>query len=87
MRDYFFGNNEPKRIRNSLAHLVFGPGDVVARMADLIFNQAYKLQGFGRANVQELIGWLSPDDLPSINGRTTKVLRYFGFNVRQLSSK
>lgn len=87
LREYFLGNNEPQRIRSSLAHLVFGQGDVVARMGDLIFNQAYKLQGFGRANVQELIGWLNQDDLPSINGRTTKVLRYFGFDIRQLSSK
>jgi hypothetical protein len=87
LREYFFGNNEPERIRTSLAHLIFGQGDVVARMAELIFNPAYKLQGFGRANVQELVGWLNEDDLPAINGRTTKVLRYFGFEVRQLSSK
>jgi len=87
LREFFLGRNEPHRIRKSLAHLVFGHGDVVVRMADLLFNPTYKLQGFGRANVQELIGWLGQDDLPSINGRTTKVLRYFGFEVLQLSSK
>ena len=53
-------------------------------MADLIFSGDYKLNEFGQANVQELVRWVSEDDLPVINGRTTKVLRYFGFEVHQL---
>ena len=33
------------------------------------------------------MGWTPPNttDLPVINGRTTKVLRYFGLDVRQLA--
>ncbi|OOI06655.1 hypothetical protein BIW16_03155 [Vibrio sp. OULL4] len=31
------------------------------------------------------IGWINKENLPVINGRTTKVLRYFGFDVKQLS--
>lgn len=80
----FLAANTPERIRESLAHLVFGPGDVVARMADLIFDVKWKLGEFGRANVQELVGWRNKEDLPVINGRTTMVLRYFGSKVRQV---
>jgi hypothetical protein len=54
-------------------------------VAALIFNPAYKLNEFGRPNVQELIGWINREELPVVNGRTTKVLRYFGFDVQQLS--
>lgn len=59
-------------------------GDIVKRMSDLIFCSDYKLNIFGQANVQELIGWINRENLPVVNGRTTKVLRYFGFDVRQL---
>ncbi len=76
--------NDPKRTRETLAYLVYGDGDIVERMANTIFDPRYKLNEFGQANVQELVGWCNREDLPIINGRTTKVLRYFGSKVRQL---
>jgi hypothetical protein len=76
--------NDPKRTRETLAYLVYGPGDIVQRMADAIYDPRYKLNEFGQANVQELVGWRNREELPIINGRTTKVLRYFGSKVRQL---
>jgi hypothetical protein len=51
------------------------------RYFDQHFN---KLEQFGTANVQELVGWDNKEDFPVINGRTTKVLRYFGLDVRQM---
>ncbi|WP_398494312.1 phospholipase D-like domain-containing protein [Variovorax sp.] len=78
--------NDPMKTRNSLAYLVFGPGDVVERMANMLDeNQIYKLNSFGKANVQELIGWCNREELPVINGRTTKVLRFFGSKVVQVA--
>jgi hypothetical protein len=76
--------NTPERTRETLAYLVYGEGDVVERMANAIYSERYKLNSFGQANVQELIGWCSREELPIINGRTTKVLRYFGSKVRPL---
>jgi PLD-like domain len=84
LRATFFETNEGARIRRSLAHLVFDAGDPIERMAALIFNPIYKLNHFGQANVQELIGW-THDELPVINGRTTKILRYYGFEIEQLA--
>lgn len=81
----FLAANPPKRIRESLAYLVFGDGDVIERMANMIYSDAYKLAEFGQSNVQELIGWRNKEDLPVINGRTTKILRFFGSKVRQLA--
>ena len=76
--------NDPKRTRETLAYIVHGDGDIVQRMSNAIFDPRWKLNEFGRANVQELIGWRNREELPIINGRTTKVLRFFGSKVRQL---
>lgn len=84
LRKAFLGSNVPDRIRRSLAYVVHGKDDVVQRMANAIYQAEYKLNVFGQANVQELVGWHNKEDLPVVNGRTTKILRYFGFDVRQL---
>jgi hypothetical protein len=77
--------NDPIRTRTTLTYLVHGKGDLEERMANAIYSPEYKLNEFGRANVQELVGWLNREERPVINGRTTKVLRYFGSKVRQLA--
>ena len=84
LRRDFLASNDPQHLRSSLVHLVHGEGDLVRRMADLVYPSQYKLGTFGRANVQELVGWQNNLELPVVNGRTTKVLRFFGFDVRQL---
>lgn len=84
LKRVFAKQNELQSVRISLSHLVFGETDVVKRMSDLIYNPDFKLNEFGQSNVQELVGWINNGNLPVINGRTTKVLRYFGFNIRQL---
>lgn len=84
LKKEFLRSNELDRIKKSFKHLLYGEGDAVKRMSDCLFDEEYKLNEFGQANVQELLGWISKEELPVINGRTTKVLRYFGFNVRQL---
>jgi HKD family nuclease len=81
----FLSANPPKRVRESLAYLVFGDGEVIERMANMIYSEDYKLAEFGQSNVQELIGWRNKEELPVINGRTTKILRFFGSKVRQIA--
>jgi HKD family nuclease len=80
----FRSGNELDHVKYSIKHLLYGKGDIVKRMADLIYDSSYKLNEFGQSNVQELVGWINKEELPVINGRTTKVLRYYGFDVRQL---
>lgn len=87
LREDLFKKNDSKHIRDSLVYLVFGKDDVVKRMVNLIYDADYKINCFGRSNVQELVGWCNTEELPVINSRTTKVLKYFGFDVRQLSDK
>jgi hypothetical protein len=84
LKAQFLVSNDIDDIKKSLSHLLYGKGEVISRMSDCLFDDNYKLNEFGQANVQELIGWISKENLPVINGRTTKVLRYLGFDVRQL---
>lgn len=84
LKTKFLRSNDINDIKKSLTHLLYGKGEIVSRMSDCLFDDRYKLNEFGQSNVQELIGWVSKENLPVINGRTTKVLRYFGFDIRQL---
>ena len=84
LRSKFLETNRIEDVRRSIKHLLYGQGDPVRRMSDCCFSDEYKLSQFGQANVQELIGWMSKESLPVINGRTTKVLRYLGFDVKQI---
>ena len=84
LMDAFRTSNDIDSIKKSITYLLYGQGDVVERMANLIYDRRYKINEFGQSNVQELVGWINREDLPVINGRTTKILRYYGFNVRQL---
>jgi hypothetical protein len=83
-RDFLTGNDS-KHIRSSLGYLVFGRERSEIRMANLIFNPDFKLKLFGKSAVQEMVGWLNKEEIPVVNGRTTKVLEYFGFRVQQIS--
>lgn len=80
----FFELNDPKTVRERLAYLLYGEGDTIQRIANMIFNNDYRLHDFGQASVQELVGWCNQEDLPVINSRTTKILRFLGFEVRQI---
>lgn len=80
----FSASNDIIQIKKTITYLLYGKGDIIKRMSDCIYNDEFKLNAFGQSNVQELIGWINKENLPVINGRTTKVLRYFGFDVRQL---
>lgn len=84
-RSTFLEQNDSADVKRTLSYLLYGAGDVIERMADAIYNPDYKLRHFGRSGVQELVGWMNRDELPILNGRTTKILRYFGFDVRQIA--
>ena len=84
LKTHFLAENNIGDVKNSLIHLLYGKESVVKRMADLLYDPEYNIRSFGQSNIQELVGWVNRDELPVINGRTTKILRYFGFRVKQL---
>ncbi|MCC4789230.1 hypothetical protein AB6E39_14375 [Vibrio splendidus] len=83
MKAAFIEANDESQVKKTLCYLLYGTDDIVTRMSNCIHDSEYELNEFGSANVQELIGWSNKESLPVINGRTTKVSRYFGFKVKQ----
>ncbi|SDU58376.1 phospholipase D family protein [Pseudomonas mandelii] len=70
------------RVQNSLIYLVHGSDDFAERICGVLYDQRYKLGAFGRFCALELVGTLKPEQVPPINGRMAKALRFLGFDVR-----
>jgi hypothetical protein len=77
----FNQKNDLKQIKRTLAYLLFSGGDFISRMGRCIFDPAYKLNEFGRSNVQELLGWVNNENIPICNNRTLRSVRWLGFDV------
>lgn len=73
--------NDVERVRRSLIHFLYGNGDFVERLHDMLYNRHYKLGLLGRFCSLELFGTVHPDICPPMNGRMAKALRYIGFNL------
>lgn len=81
--EFWKGNgNDDAKARRSLTHLLFGPGEFVGRLHDLVYNPHYKLANFGLYCALELYGTVRPKEFPPVNGRIAKGLRYLGFKVQ-----
>ncbi|GAB5390150.1 MAG: hypothetical protein Alpg2KO_31180 [Alphaproteobacteria bacterium] len=78
----FVQQNGEKQIRKSLEHLLCGAENYSNRICDLIFNPDYKLKKFGIACTLELFGWVNSEDVPPMNNRARRGLRYLGFEVK-----
>ena len=78
----FQKDNDLNRVRKAFRYLAFDGTEFVRKTYDCIFSPEYKLAHFGRTSVLELFGWVNNTQVPPINGRTIKALRYFGFDVR-----
>ena len=70
------------RVKVTLNHLLYGTGEFVQRLHDILNKPAMKLKLFGRFSALELYGTLRPYECPPVNGRIAKALRYLGFDVR-----
>jgi len=77
----FIEGNDIEQIKKTLTYLLYGKDDPIKRMARCIFDSFYKLNHFGRSNVQELLGWINDKNIPICNNRTLRALRWLGFDV------
>ena len=64
------------------SHLLYGKGDFVERMHDILYDASFKLHLFGRFCALELYGTVKPEEYPPINRRMAKALRYLGYDVK-----
>lgn len=75
-------NNDRKRVVSTLSHFLYGSGDFIQRLHDILYDSSLKLNLFGRFCALELYGTVKPEECPPINGRIAKALRYLGFDVK-----
>lgn len=74
--------DETAHVKDTLTHLLHGPGDFIQRLHDVLYEPSMKLALFGRFCALELYGTVNPEVCPPMNGRMAKALRYLGFDVK-----
>lgn len=77
----FAKENSAKQMRSFLVELTGGDGDFADNIYSCSHSPKFKLRYFGQNSVMELFGWINSDDIPPINGRVSKALKYMGFDV------
>lgn len=85
MSETFWKSNDPKHVKEVLTYLVHGDETFIKRMYRCIYLEDYKVNHIGRSFIQEVLGWIGKEDIPICNGRTTKVMKFLGFDVQQIS--
>lgn len=79
MKASFKSENELDRIKNLVIYLIFGKDEHEERIFNCIFDEKYKLKGFGESCVKELYGIINSNEIPICNGRTLKSMQWLGF--------
>ena len=77
-----WNNNDVAGVKSTLRHLLYGSGDFIERLHDVLHDPHRKLAHFGRFCAIELYGTVKPDECPPMNGRIAKALRFLGFDVK-----
>ena len=74
-------DGEVEHVKATLMHLLYGEGDFALRLHDTLYDNRWKLNGFGRFCALELYGSVHPSEFPPVNGRIAKALRFIGYDV------
>lgn len=77
-----YNSNDVERVKSSLSNLLYGSGNFIQRLHDMLYDPSMKLGFFGYFCALELYGTVRPDECPPLNGRMAKALRYLGFSVK-----
>jgi len=75
----FAKENNINKIQKSLEYLLFSEDQITEKIHRLINDPKYKLREFGPSNIQELIGWMSPGDMPLRNRKADYAVEILGY--------
>jgi hypothetical protein len=78
----FTTSNSPSDIKRAFDHLLWSADDIQKRISSLLPRGPYHLKEFGKSSLQELVGWVHPDDLPIRNGKADAALTMLGYRFR-----
>jgi hypothetical protein len=75
-------DDDEKRVKETISFFLYGPGDFIQRLHDVLYDRQRKIAYFGIFCALELYGTVKPLEFPPLNGRMAKALRFIGFNVK-----
>jgi hypothetical protein len=75
-------DDDEKRVKETINFFLYGPGDFIQRLHDVLYDRQRKIAYFGIFCALELYGTVKPLEFPPLNGRMAKALRFIGFNVK-----
>lgn len=78
----FVRSNSLTKIRHALAYLLWSDGDIQERISALLPGGRHHLQECGPSSVQELVGWIQPNQMPLRNDKADKALEMLGYKFR-----
>ena len=78
----FTEENGINKIRKSLEYLLFSEDQITEKIHKLINDPKYKLSEFGPSNIQELIGWTSPQKMPLRNRKADYAVEILGYKFK-----
>ncbi|MCP1659883.1 phospholipase D-like domain-containing protein [Neisseria perflava] len=78
----FIEQNDEAQIRKTINYVLYGADSVTERIYNAVHNEKYKLKKFKDSSVEELIGWVNQENLPIVNERVKKVLKFYGANIK-----
>lgn len=79
LKETFKNENELDKIKETIIYLLFGKNEYEERIFDCLYDEHYKLKGFGEHCLKELYGLVNSDEIPICNGRTLKSMEWLGF--------
>lgn len=79
LKETFKNENELDKIKNTIIYLLFGKKEYEERIFDCLYDEHYKLKGFGEHCLKELYGLVNSNEIPICNGRTLKSMEWLGF--------
>ncbi len=74
-------NDSVARVKSTLKYLLFGGGEFIDRLHDVLYEPTRKVKSFGLSCSLELFGTIKPNEYPPVNFRIAKGLRFLGYDV------
>ena len=74
-------NDGVARAKSTFRFLLFGGGEFIDRLHDILYEPTRKVKSFGLSCSLELFGTIKPNEYPPVNFRIAKGLRFLGYDV------
>ncbi len=79
--EQFVKENELAKIRKTWRYLLWSDENIQQRISGALTSPQYRLRYFGSSAVQELVGWVRPNEMPMRNKKADAAVGKLGFQI------